>query len=65
MNNCQQGKHNFILIEAIELSPFEAKMIRWCEQCGAIVVDLDCDRRTLPGYFSKLKGPKHASSQTT
>jgi len=35
-------------------------VIRWCPDCGAIVVDGECDGRTYAGHFSKMKFPKVA-----
>jgi hypothetical protein len=32
--------------------------IRWCPECGAIVIDIDSDNRTFPGRIMKMKFPK-------
>jgi valyl-tRNA synthetase len=34
-----------------------SRVIRWCEDCGAVVVDLDCDGRTHPGDVMEMKFP--------
>jgi len=31
---------------------------RWCTKCGAIVIDLDYDGRTLPGEGMKMRFPE-------
>jgi hypothetical protein len=33
-------------------------VVRWCSQCGAIVIDVDCDNRTAPGRIMKMRLPK-------
>jgi hypothetical protein len=33
-------------------------VVRWCERCGAIVIDNDKDGRTKPGESMKMKFPK-------
>lgn len=34
------------------------EIVRWCPNCGAIVVDADVDGRTSPGRISKMRFPK-------
>jgi hypothetical protein len=34
-------------------------VVRWCPICGAIVVDIDYDGRTLPGNLVPLRFPDH------
>lgn len=53
MDNCDKGNHN-IPILSVFLSEDEYKVVRWCRNCGAIVVDLDYDGRINPGYFMKM-----------
>lgn len=36
----------------------EAAVVRWCPQCGAVVVDTDFDGRTNPGAIMKMKFPQ-------
>jgi hypothetical protein len=33
------------------------EVVRWCRGCGAVVVDLDMDNRTHPGYYMKMRLP--------
>lgn len=35
----------------------ESKVVRWCKDCGAIVVDIDSDGRTYSGKVSEMKFP--------
>lgn len=38
------------------------KVVRWCRQCGAIVVDMDTDGRIAPGYYRKMEIPDISKS---
>ena len=55
-DGCKKGLHPFKVIENFEFGD-ESKVVRWCPECGAIVVDSDCDGRTNPGYYKKLQYP--------
>lgn len=33
-------------------------VVRWCSNCGAVVIDEDYDGRTKPGGVMKMKFPK-------
>jgi hypothetical protein len=33
----------------------ETNVVRWCSDCGAVVVDLDYDGRTKPGGIMKMR----------
>lgn len=35
----------------------ERTVVRWCQHCGAIVVDVDVDGRTAPGMAMKMRFP--------
>lgn len=54
---CKKGLHPFIVIASIPIEIDEEKVVRWCPQCGAIVVDHDIDGRTMPGYYKKMIYP--------
>lgn len=58
LDKCRKGKHPLIEITRISLAYDEEKVVRWCPQCGAIVVDLEVDRRLFPGEYIKMKIPK-------
>lgn len=34
------------------------RVLRWCPKCGAVVVDLDIDGRTMPGNVVKMRIPE-------
>ena len=58
-NKCMQGLHPLIEITSIDMTYDCEKVIRWCPECGAIVVDMDCDGRTYPGHYRKMMLPKN------
>ena len=37
----------------------EITVVRWCENCGAVVVDIDFDGRIFPGQVKKMIFPKN------
>jgi len=37
--------------------PGSHEVVRWCKQCGAVVVDVDFDGRTQPGAVMKMVIP--------
>lgn len=57
-NKCIRGLHPLIEITSIDMAYDCEKVIRWCPECGAIVVDMDCDGRTYPGHYRKMMIPK-------
>ncbi len=57
LENCKKGKHNLIVITKNNLGYDESEVVRWCNVCGAIVVDSEYDGRTNPGKFKKLETP--------
>lgn len=52
--HCLRGLHPLIEIERISTG-FEDRVIRWCPECGAVVIDWDLDGRTYPGRDMKMK----------
>jgi hypothetical protein len=36
------------------------EVVRWCSHCGAVVVDLDYDGRTKPGFIKSVQFPEIA-----
>lgn len=55
---CSGGKHNLIDILTRYEGYGEESVVRWCQECGAIVVDTDVDNRTSPGNRMKMKFPE-------
>lgn len=58
INGCKNKDHLLRTIYKDVRFGDEVAVVRWCENCGAIVVDLDYDGRTYPGYYGKMKQPK-------
>ena len=56
-NGCKNGLHPFKKIASFPIGMDEEKVVRWCPECGAIVVDCDYDNRTYAGYYNKLQYP--------
>lgn len=54
---CKNGLHPFIRISSTTVGVDEEKVVRWCPECGAIVIDHDIDIRIMPGYYKKLTYP--------
>lgn len=56
---CKDGKHTLKEITRSEVNSTlgEEEVVRWCEYCGAIVVDQEIDRR-LMGNFTPMKFPE-------
>lgn len=57
LTKCKKGQHNLIIITKNHIGYDEFEVVRWCNHCGAIVVDSDYDGRTKPGKFKKLQTP--------
>ena len=58
LQNCRAGNHNLELIYTGKANDQEAEVIRWCVNCGSVVVDLDCDHRISPGHVMKMRSPR-------
>lgn len=56
-SKCKIGIHPFIVIAKSGVPDFSEKVVRWCPECGAVVVDADFDNRTNAGYYRKLQYP--------
>jgi len=57
MLKCNNGEHYLVAIHASRLSYGEA-VVRWCRNCGSVVVDLDYDNRTRPGGVRAMVEPE-------
>lgn len=56
-SKCKKGLHPFVTISSVDINLFEEKVIRWCPECGAIVVDMEVDGRLYPGHYKKIRYP--------
>lgn len=56
---CTGGRHRLVEVYRAD-NGFEDEVVRWCSNCGAIVVDLDYDGRVYAGRIMKMRLPKLA-----
>lgn len=54
---CIDGQHDLIRILSHSEVCSEA-VVRWCQKCGAVVVDVDYDGRTNYGQVMPMRFPK-------
>lgn len=57
---CKNGKHHLIVIYS---SLYDCigevyAVIRWCKNCGAVVVDTEVDNRISPGKIMEMRFPE-------
>lgn len=57
---CKNGIHELEVIYREWKSDSECVIVRWCNKCGAIVIDGEYDGRTAPGKYMKMKLPEVA-----
>ncbi len=59
-NSLENGApfHKLIVIYEGPIFAYSNEVVRWCSECGAIVVDEDYDGRTKPGAIMKMRLPK-------
>ena len=62
-NLCDKGLHDYVKIYEDEKLYDQTNVVRWCQQCGAVVVDVICDNRTIPGRIKKLALPNIAKDR--
>ena len=60
LDNCKTGMHSLIEIYTKYRGQDETEVVRWCTECGSVVIDIDCDNRTYPGSIMKMKKPRIA-----
>lgn len=58
LTNCKKGKHDLIMICSMPEDHISECVVRWCNVCGAVVVDIDHDGRTSPGRVVSMKFPE-------
>ena len=56
---CNGKDHNLIEILTVYQSYDEEIVVRWCKDCGAIVVDIDYDGRTYAGRHTSMQFPEY------
>jgi hypothetical protein len=52
----REGKCNLKQIAVFHL-PISEQVVRWCDYCGAVTVDEDCDGRVYAGQVRKMEFP--------
>lgn len=60
MEQCKDGKHSFVEILRKTRNAHGDAVARWCEFCGAVVVDFDCEQGTVPGAVEPMRFPQIA-----
>lgn len=58
LQNCRLGNHDLVDIASDSHGGGESTEVRWCKNCGSIVVDGECDGRVQPGGVQPMKGPE-------
>lgn len=56
--------HNHPLREIYRSGHDIQDVVRWCPDCGAVVVDGEMDGRVRPGHVVPMQFPKTAKRQT-
>jgi predicted RNA-binding protein len=56
---CIDGKKHSLIKIYSSGNEMEEDVVRWCYECGAIVVDVDSDGRTFPGRVMEMKRPNN------
>ncbi len=65
MNKCDGKNHSLIEIYRRRDPDDIFDIVRWCEYCGAIVIDGEMDGRVKPGGIMKMRFPKNLCLQTS
>lgn len=55
---CKGGDHDLIAVFDSQSWDYSQFVVRWCQNCGCVVVDIDMDGRTMPGGEMKMQAPK-------
>lgn len=58
-NQCKEGRHPLIKLLTVA-GAFTDNIVRWCPECGAVVIDWEVDGRTYPGRCMPMKLPHMA-----
>jgi len=60
---CPKGSHNLIdILRRSDSYGDHEDVVRWCDVCGAIVVDVDYDGRTNAGQVMKMRFPNYVDN---
>ena len=58
IENCLNKQHDLVEIYVDGYVDEPCSVVRWCRECGAVVVDKDYDGRVFAGNVMKMKIPK-------
>ena len=58
IDECKDGKHDLIVIYSAG-DGMESNVVRWCRECGSVVVDVDSDGQTYPGLHTPMQTPNY------
>ncbi len=58
LSGCRAGRHQLKVIYIGHKDVVSEEVVRWCEVCGSIVIDVDFDGRTNAGQVMKMKAPQ-------
>lgn len=65
LTRCKAKNHYLkIILEVSDPPGLSSTVVRWCEVCGAVVVDTDYDDRTNPGAVMKMRVPSYLHGVT-
>lgn len=59
---CDKINHSLKVIMRVSDSYDEGKVVKWCTDCGAIVIDGEYDGRTRAGIHMVMTLPKSAKT---
>jgi hypothetical protein len=59
IDKCNKGNHELIEIyrSDVDIILGVQDIVRWCNICGAVVIDREIDGRLIPGEVLKMMGP--------
>ena len=52
------GSHELVELLRTDYGRDVNSVVRWCKQCGAVVIDLDVDGRVAPGKKMSMEHPE-------
>lgn len=58
IESCLNNKHNLVevYVDGYEEEPHN--VVKWCTECGAVVVDTEYDGRVVPGDVMEMRIPE-------
>jgi valyl-tRNA synthetase len=60
---CDGKNHPLVEVSRTNVTWDVVDVVRWCPDCGAIVVDVEIDGRVSPGEVMKMRFPKYGGNQ--